>query len=274
MLQISNLTIFYKHNDIPSLKDFSLDISKNSLIVISGNSGSGKSTLAKSLINLLPKGTKRTGKLSIDNVDLSNYSPNDVFSSMGFLPQFPMDYNLNLLVYDEVAFPLENLGFSKQEISKKIDKILTKLQIKHLKNKIITELSSGELQKVSLATAIVSEPKILILDEPFARMDPNSEINLIEIIKELKKDSVIIILEHHLDYILEIADWVVILDNGLTVAQGIPKEIIDILGQNKPEISQIIIPTGESRHISFTNTMNDLEKYLSLKGEEISSEKS
>lgn len=266
MLLISNLTISYKHNNVPSLKDFSLNLSNNSLIVVSGNSGSGKSTLAKSLINLLPKGVRKTGKIAIDNIDITNLSHNDIFSTIGFLPQFPMDYILNLLVYDEIAFPLENLGFSKQEIDKKINNVMKKLKIQHLKNKIITELSSGELQKVSLATAIVSEPKILILDEPFARMDPNSELNLIEIIRELKNNSLIIILEHHLDYILEIADWLVILDKGLTVAQGVPNEIIENLGQNKPEISQIIIPPIETNYISFTNILIDLKKYLDLRG--------
>ena len=262
MLQVSNLTICYNHANEPSLKDFSLNVSTNSLIVISGDSGSGKSTLAKALINLLPKGTKKTGEITINNIGLSSNSPKDLFSTIGFLPQFPMDYNLNLLVYDEIAFPLENLGCTKEEITKKIDIILEKLHIQYLKNKIITELSSGELQKVSLATAMVSEPKIIILDEPFARMDPKSELNLIEIIKELKKSSLIIILEHHLDYILELADWVVILDDGETVAQGNSQEIIEKLGQNKPEISQIIIPPNRSNFSSFEKTLSELKKYI------------
>ena len=136
MLQISDLTIYYKHNKTPSLKDFSLSVSNNSLIVISGNSGSGKSTLAKSLINLLPKNVIKTGKITINNIELTNLSPNDIFSIIGFLPQFPMDYNLNLLVYDEIAFPLENLGFSRQQIAKKVNNILNKLNILHYFDKM------------------------------------------------------------------------------------------------------------------------------------------
>ncbi len=265
LLHITNLTISYGNETSPALVNFSLQSNDTGIILIAGNSGSGKSTLAKSFLKLLPENCNISGSIEIDEVNILSLDRNQLLRKIGFLPQFPMDYNLNLLVYDEIAFPLENLGYSKREIASSIDSILNKLHIAHLKYKLITELSSGELQKVGLATALISRPSILILDEPFARMDSNSELILIELLKDLKKDSLIIILEHHLDYILEICDTVFLLDKGNTISQGTPQKIISGLNTNKPEISKIIIPPDKQNFISYSNLMVELTNYLSNK---------
>ena len=199
MLHISNLSVFYKSETTPALKDFNLDVDSNGLIIIAGNSGSGKSTLAKSIFNLLPKNSTVLGSISINNQNMTELKQSQLFKLIGFLPQFPADYVLNLLVHDEIAFPLENLGFTKVEINQRITAILKQLKISHLEYRIVTELSSGELQKVALATAMVTRPAILVLDEPFARIDSDSELTLNNIIKELKETTNVIILEHHLD---------------------------------------------------------------------------
>ena len=268
MLRISNLTIFYGNQTNPALYNFSIDISHNGIYLIAGNSGSGKSTLAKSLLNLLPAKSKVMGKVEVDNkvVDLEKRTISQL--KIGFLPQFPMDYVLNLLVRDEIAFPLENSGFSKDDIENSINNILQKLNIQHLKNRIVTELSSGELQKVALATAIVTHPSVIILDEPFARIDSTSELNLIQILRELKKFSIIFVLEHHLDYILELSDQVIILDKGSTIASGTPNEIISQLKENKPEIGKIVIPPEKTNYVSYSLIVKDLELYLQKKIQE------
>ena len=262
MLQIKDLTISYKRSDISALSNISLQIDTNSLVVIAGASGSGKSSIAKAIMNLLPRGTNKSGTIALDNNDISTIKRDIFFKSIGFLPQFPMDYILNLLVYDEIAFPLENIGHSKEEIDKKVTEILDLLHISHLKNKIVTELSSGELQKVSLATALISKPSLLILDEPFARMDPNSELNLVELLQELKVVTTIIILEHHLDYILELADQLVILEQGKIIAKGNPKSIIQYLKENRPEITKIKIPNQTDIYISYNKILTEILDYL------------
>ena len=268
LLRISNLTIFYGNQTNPALNNFSINISHNGIYLIAGNSGSGKSTLAKSLLNLLPDKSKVTGNVDIDDQIFNLEKRNNSQLNIGFLPQFPMDYVLNLLVRDEIAFPLENLGFSKDDIENSINDILQKLNIQHLKNRIVTELSSGELQKVALATALVTHPNIIILDEPFARIDSTSELNLIEILRELKKNSIIFVLEHHLDYILELSDQVIILDKGSTIASGTPYEIISQLKENKPEIGKIVIPPEKTNYVSYSLIVKDLELYLQKKIQE------
>lgn len=262
MLHISNLTINYYNDTIPALENFSFDINQNGIYLIAGTSGSGKSTLGNALLNLLPKKCSINGLIEFDNEKIQNIGRKKLIKTISFLPQFPMDYILNLLVKDEVSFPLENLGYSKSEIPIYLDQILEKLHIQHLKNRIVTEISSGELQKVALATALITKPKILILDEPFARMDSNSEVNLIELLNEIKKDTIIIIFEHHLDYILEISNYVVLLDQGKTIAQGKPDEIVLSLNENTPEYCKISIPKNNNSYTSYSNLISDLQMFL------------
>lgn len=265
MLHISNLTVFYKSETLPALKDFNLVINSNGLIIIAGNSGSGKSTFAKAIFNLLPKDSNVSGSISFDSQNMTELKQSQLFKLVGFLPQFPSDYVLNLLVHDEIAFPLENLGFSKAEINQRITTILEQLKISHLEYRVVTELSSGELQKVALATAMISQPAILVLDEPFARIDSDSELTMINILKELKETTIVIILEHHLDYILELADHVILLDKGQISTQGPAQQVIENLNENKPEISQIIIPPNQKNLISYSNTLTKIQNFLRKK---------
>ena len=261
MLHVSNLTVNYPNEKIPALDSFSLDIEKNGLYLIAGKSGSGKSTFAKTILKLLSKSCTTSGSIVLHGQNFQNLDRNQLIRYVGFLPQFPMDYILNLLVRDEVSFPLENLGYTKKEIELALDEILQKLQISFLKNRLVTEISSGELQKVALATALISKPRILILDEPFARMDSNSELNLINLLRELKKETIIIILEHHLDYILEITDSVILLDQRKTIITGIPGDVLPFLLNDIPEISKITIPNKKNKFFSFSDLILDMETY-------------
>lgn len=265
LLEISNLSVSYLKDNITALRNFNLKITENSLTLISGNSGSGKSTFANCIMNLLPKNKSIdiSGTLKIDNLLIKNLKKRNFLQLVGFLPQFPMDYVLNLLIYDEIAFPLENLGYSKNEIEIKVNFILNKLKIMHLKNKIITEISSGELQKVALATALVTEPKILILDEPFARLDSDSELNLINILQSLKKEMIIIVLEHHLDYLLEIVDNIIILDSGNIIYQGNTSQCIEHLKEiDLPEIASINFLNSKKPSIKYLETLENLKTLL------------
>lgn len=265
LLRITDLTVYYANESIPALENFTFETNDKGLIIVAGQSGSGKSTLAKSFLNLLPHNCKISGKIEIDSINILSMNRDLILTKIGFLPQFPMDYILNLLVNDEIAFTLENLGYTKDEIPVLIDETLERLHIAHLKNRLVTEISSGELQKVGLATALISKPKVLILDEPFARMDSNSELSIIELLKELKEETLIIILEHHLDYVLEISDMVFLLDNGKTIAQGTPQEIIHKLNTNKPEISQVHVPGKNLVYINYSDILDDLAEFLANK---------
>ena len=111
--------------------------------------------------------------------------------------------------------------------------------------KIQTELSSGELQRVALATALAPDVPILIFDEPMARIDLKSELLLVDLMQKLmKQGKTIIVFEHRLDYLLDFADKVIVLDEGLVVSQGKPIEVIQhVLAIDPPEVSLLEIPS-------------------------------
>lgn len=266
MIEISNLSIFYNKNKDIILKDIKLIIQKPSIVLIVGKSGSGKSTLAKALLGILQKFEKVSvsGSIKIDGKNINDINRSQFSNYFGFLPQNPMDYVLNLLVRDEISFPLENLGYSKEDINIKISEITQKLNIFHLLDKLVTEISSGELQKVALSTALITKPKILILDEPFARIDLKSTLVLLEILKSLKQENTyILIFEHHLDYLLEICDRVILLKNGKISIDGDPEQVVNNIDDlYLPEVSKILIPGISKKLFDFEDVFNRINKNL------------
>ena len=254
MLLIQNLRVKYSSSSKWCIKDFSLKASPGELIIIAGGSGSGKSTIANTIIGLIPTFIKGTveGKIFIKNKDLSLFSRLELLSCMGYIPQYPGDFITSIVVEDEIVFPLENLHYSPDIIESRLNNILNRLKINHLRNRLITELSSGELQKVAIATALIHSPDFLILDEPMARIDPLSEIHIAEILRNIANEGkTLLIFEHRLDYLFSFADQIIYLSEGKIVFKGKPKEIPTLdLEIDLPEISEIIVPKNEQKLVN------------------------
>lgn len=270
LLKIEDLYVKYSGYKTPSLKNINFEASKGELILFAGPSGCGKSTLAQTILGLIPSFTKATvsGKIIIDKKNRNDFDRNDLIKKFGYVPQYPADFTISLLVEEEIAFPLENLALDKVRINKKILEILNKLGISHLRNRLVTELSSGELQRVCLATSLVSGAPILILDEPMARIDPLTEIKIAKLLRNIAdRGTLILVFEHHLDYILPMADRLVVLsENGELIADGNPNIMFDKLnGVDLPEIANLLIMdyqiqpiTLEEAQISLINFLNKL----------------
>jgi len=254
MLAIDNLSVKYDNNSNFSLRNVNFSVKKGELVVIAGESGSGKSTLAQAILGLIPNfvNAEVTGQIHYNNQVLSNISRRKLIQTFGYVPQYPSDFTTSLLVEEEMAFPLENLRIESDEIKARIEDILQELEILNLKGRLITELSSGELQRVALATTLTLDPPILILDEPMARMDPKTEIRLASLLRKLADQSkMILAFEHHLDYLLPKADRVILLSEGQVTAKGKPKSILKALKDvDLPEISHLRIPQVNSAILS------------------------
>jgi energy-coupling factor transporter ATP-binding protein EcfA2 len=263
LLTISELSVKYHGSSDWALRNVELNAEKGDLIVIAGPSGCGKSTLAQTILGLIPfiiRAEKR-GIVKIREKALEDIPRNELVQLLGYVPQYPADFTTSLLVSEEVAFPLENLGYSQQEIQSRLQIVFDQLDISHLKFKLITELSSGELQRVALATAIALTPPILILDEPMARIDPKSEIKIARILKELaERGQLILAFEHRLDYIITVANKLIFLDEGKIDAQGSPREVLETLkGVDIPEVSEISIKNENKRPINIQEAVSLLQ---------------
>ena len=126
MIEITNLDVNYKNNDNLSLKNINLSFIDPSIVLIVGESGSGKSTLAKAIMGILHKfnGMNIKGSIKLDGFEYNDLEPGVLNKNNGFLPQYPADFTLNQLVIDEISFPLENLGFSRDQVVKPSERLL------------------------------------------------------------------------------------------------------------------------------------------------------
>ncbi len=248
MLNVKNLWVRYKSANKWVLQDITFKIERGKFVIVCGPSGSGKSTLAKALIGLIPffYPAEIRGEIHIKNKSPLKTPTSELMKDIGYVPQYPSDYTTSLLVRDEIIFPLENMGYNSEEIEKRLERILSELEILHLKNRLVTELSAGEMQKVALATALAHEPEILILDEPFARLDPKSQRNFAQTLAELRQTGItIVIFEHRLDHILSLADFVLILQEGHKIGYDVPQKLIHHLQNiDLGEISSAFLQLG------------------------------
>lgn len=210
-ITLKNLCI--KREDKILHKNINLNISHKEKVAIIGSNGSGKTTLLESIAGLhFPL----TGSLELFHNKISSAKEYVKYRHLvGFLCQNSDEQFLALKVQDDIAFtPLAN-GVSKEEAKIKTDFIMQELNISHLKDKIVYNLSGGEKKLVALAGVLINEPKIMLLDEPTNDLDTQVQQRLKDILKAIDKSAIIV--SHDKDFIEDIVDKIYLLDeNGLT----------------------------------------------------------
>jgi len=217
ILKITNLSYSYPDTNKNILDKINLTVKEGEIISIVGKSGCGKSTLLLTLNNIIPKILHGTlsGKIELLEKDIIDKEVSDLGKEIQIMFQNPEEQFFSFNVRDELAFGLKNLGVSDTQILKKVKEIVNLFGIKHLLDKGVDELSSGEKQLIILASLIVMKPKLLVLDEPTANLDPYQTKKLGLLLKEINKkfNLTIIIVEHDLDFI-KISNRILYLDKG------------------------------------------------------------
>jgi len=269
LLSVSNLSIRYSHSSSWALKSVNFTAKPGELIIIAGPSGCGKSTLAQAILGLIPKfvRAKVEGNIAIKGKSLEKIERKEFLSQVGFIPQYPSDFITTLLTEEEIAFPLENMAMEPEKIEVRVTEVMQKLGILHLQRRIIPELSSGELQRVELATSIGNNPPILVLDEPMARIDPQSEITIAKIMRSLADSGhLVLAFEHRLDYLLSFADRIILLDGGRIVKDGKPKEVIsDLTNVDLPEVVDIFNKLFDDKILTVKEAKNKIIEIFATK---------
>ena len=181
ILKIQNLNFTYQDKKV--FDNFNLEILENSFTTIMGLSGSGKSTLVKLILGLFPS----ENSIIIDDMYLNKNNIKEIRKKIGVVFENPDVGIIADTVIDDIAFTLENLKVPSEEIQERIDNIAEILDITDILDKSPNGLSAGEKQKVALASALVIEPKILILDEAFVMLDPITKEKVFKLIQDIKK---------------------------------------------------------------------------------------
>lgn len=209
-----------------ALKGINIEIKKGEKVAIMGANGSGKSTFFLTL-NGISKPT--AGKIFIDGKELkyNKKSLIEVRKKVGIVFQDPDNQLFSASVRQEISFGLFNLGYTQEEASKKVDKIIEELNITPFKDKPTHFLSGGQKKRVAIADILVMDPEIIILDEPTSGLDPK-HIKLIDgIIDSLSaKGITVIISTHDAQRSLQWADRLVLFHDGLVIGEGRPEEVL------------------------------------------------
>lgn len=218
MIAIKDLYSGYGDDDI--LKGVSLNILNNKLTVIAGPNGCGKSTLLKTISGIIKK---TSGSIFIDNVDLSNILPLDRAKRIAYLSQnrsVPDIAVKNLVLHGRFPY-LSYPRRYRAEDREAVDMALERMGIESIRDKMVSELSGGERQKVYIAMALAQGSDYLLLDEPTTFLDISHQFQLLDLAKELcsENKSVVMVL-HNLESALSIADSFILLDKGRLLFEG------------------------------------------------------
>jgi energy-coupling factor transport system ATP-binding protein len=242
MINIEGLSFKYPNTSQYALENVDCQIEPGTLTLIVGPSGSGKSTFLRCINGLVPhfSGGTISGKIDVFRSDPITDGPEMLASIVGFVFQEPEAQFVFDIVEDEIAFALENMGVTRTEMHARVDEIIERLELSSIRYRSIHEISGGEKQKVAIASVLVTNPMVLLLDEPTSQLDPISADQILKLCVSLKynSDLTILISEHRLERLLPYTDKVIEISDEHKLNMGNPGQIIPHL-QNIPPVVTI-----------------------------------
>ncbi|WP_027625107.1 energy-coupling factor transporter ATPase [Clostridium lundense] len=230
--------VVYKYEDSNegtyklAIDNVSIDIEKGEFVVILGRNGSGKSTIAKHMNALI---IPTEGKVYVDGMDTSlQENVWNIRNNAGMVFQNPDNQIVATIVEEDVAFGPENLGIEPNEIRRRVDDSLKRVNMDEYKKHAPHLLSGGQKQRVAIAGVLAMMPKCIIFDEPTAMLDPSGRKEVIRTIRELNKKYgiTIVLITHYMEEAVK-ADRIVVMDTGKVVIEGSPREIFSNVGTMK-----------------------------------------
>jgi cobalt/nickel transport system ATP-binding protein len=228
IFEVENVS--FEYQKIPALRGLSLTIDAGQSVALVGANGSGKSTLLR-LLDALCFPSSGTITFCGDTLTPAQFHNDNYAMSfrrrVALVFQNPDVQLFNPTVFDEVAFGPLQMGWSSAEVVAKVDKTLQLMGIGHLRDRAPYRLSGGEKKRVALASVIVLDPEVLLLDEPTSMLDPRSQSQLIDLIQQWKGSAkTVITATHQLEIVEDIADCVFVLEQGSVAASGSARDIL------------------------------------------------
>ena len=256
VIETKGLTYMYPGGTKRALEDVSITIEKGEFVVLTGPSGCGKTTLCRCFNGLVPHfyGGKLEGNVLVTDLTVSEHPVQELARHVGLVFQNPENQLFALFVEKDVAFGLENLGVSRDEIRKRVDWALKMTGIEDLRERTPHELSGGQQQRVAIACVLAMQPDVMVLDEPTSFLDPLGAQKIFEVIGELNKKLgiTVLLIEHRLDLASRYCNHVVVMDEGRVVLDGEPREVFNsekahLIGVGIPKatrLSQVLEKSG------------------------------
>ena len=230
LLRVEGLTFTYP-GEISALADLSFSLNAGEFVLLTGVSGCGKSTLLKLLKREIAPHGKRTGEIYWEGAPLSDLDDRAAASLIGYVGQDPDSGIVTDKVWHELAFGLENLGTDPAVIRRRVGEMASYFGITDWYRRNTDSLSGGQKQILNLASILVMQPKLLILDEPTAQLDPIAAADFLATIHKLNRELGITVLvcEHRMEELFPMADRVLVLDEGKLLLSAPPREVAGLL---------------------------------------------
>ena len=223
MIKLSNITKVFQQGNrtIQALNNVSLHVPAGQIYGVIGASGAGKSTLIR-CVNLLERPTQ--GSVEVGGQELTALSEKELTKARRQIGMIFQHFNLlaSRTVYDNIAFPLEIQGLSKDEILKKVEPLLELVGLVERRDHYPSQLSGGQKQRVGIARALASSPKVLLCDEATSALDPQTTKSILDLLKDINKrmNLTIVMITHQMQVVKEICDRVAVIENGDIIEEG------------------------------------------------------
>ena len=263
IIRFDNVHFKYPGSEKETLRGISLSIEEGTFVTVLGRNGSGKSSLAKHMNAILLPSSGRVTVCGMDTADEDRIL--DIRRNVGMVFQNPDNQIVANVVEDDVAFAPENLGVPSDQIRRRVDDALTLVDMFNFKTHAPHLLSGGQKQRVAIAGVLAMRPKIIVLDEPTAMLDPQGRRDVISTVTALCRENgmTVILITHHMDECVN-ADRVIVMADGSVVKDGTPQSVfsdVDTMekhGLSAPETVKILYDLNRSG-FSFPLTTLDVQ---------------
>ncbi|MFR1220908.1 MAG: ECF transporter S component [Oscillospiraceae bacterium] len=224
---IKGLNFAYPEQVKNAISDLSLSVQPGEFLVLCGPSGCGKSTLLRQLKTVLAPHGRRSGEILFEGRNLDSLDQREQAEKIGFVQQSPENQIVTDKVWHELAFGLESLGYDTPTIRRRVAEMASFFGIQKWFYKPVTELSGGQKQLLNLASVMVLQPKVLILDEPTSQLDPIAASDFLATLGKINRElgTTIILTEHRLEEAFSFASRVAVMDGGKLLCTGTPAEV-------------------------------------------------
>ncbi len=232
LLDIEKLTFTYPNCYAPAISDVSLRVERGEFLAVCGATGSGKSTLLRLIKRELAPLGELSGTIRIGGIDRDALTDRDAACRIGYVMQRPEQQIVTDKVWHELAFGLENMGVPQREMSRRVAEMAAYFGIESWFEKDVSALSGGQKQLLNLASVMVMQPEILIMDEPTAQLDPIAAQDFIATVHRLNRELglTVLIIEHRLEDVIPLCSRLLVLEEGRVLHLDAPRRVISRLG--------------------------------------------
>lgn len=227
IISIKNLSFKYPESDEFALENVSFNINKGDFVLICGESGCGKTTLMQLIKREMMPSGEMSGEILYGGEDISKLDERESASKIGYVMQNPKMQIVTDKVWHELAFGLENLSVPNELIRRRVAEMASYFGIQKWFRKSTSELSGGQMQLLNLASIMVMQPDVLILDEPTSQLDPIASADFIRTLSKINRELGLTVLmaEHRLEEVFPTADKVLVMEKGKAVLYDTPREV-------------------------------------------------